>query len=391
MKQAIILAAGEGSRLRPFTVNKPKAMIHIASKPIIQYVIESLAVNGIRDILLIVGYKREQVFDYIGDGRQFGVGVKYLTQDKQLGTAHALMQARGLTMDEFLVLPGDKLIAPETLTQIIQAKPTSILVKHEDHPSRYGVVFLDKGRLTGIYEKPSYPLSNLVNTGIYVCSSDIFDDIESRLDIPDVINATLDKGKSVSIIETDQTWLDVVYPWDILSLNSIILRKIPAGTSGFVEPGVYLKGNVYIGKGTIIHSGTYISGPVVIGEGCEIGPHVCILSATSIASNVVIAPFTEVNNSVISDDIHIGSGSIIHDTVIDRGCVIGGNFCVSSEETEIKVDSEYYTVKVGAMIGEACSIKNNVIALPGTIIGNNCQVRPLKVINGRLPDKSLVV
>ena len=90
MKQAVILAAGEGQRLRPFTVTKPKVMLSVADKPILQYVIESLAQNGVRNIVLVVGYRREQVFDYIGSGEQFGVDIVYVTQEKQLGTAHAL-------------------------------------------------------------------------------------------------------------------------------------------------------------------------------------------------------------------------------------------------------------------------------------------------------------
>ncbi len=391
MKQAVILAAGEGSRLRPFTVNKPKAMIYIAGKPIIRYVIESLAGVGIREIILIAGHKREQIFDYVGDGSQFGVEVRYISQDKQLGTADALMKARGVTDSEFLVLPGDKLIAPETLARIVQSQPLSILVKRGDNPSRYGVVFVDRGRITGIYEKPSFPLSNLINTGIYIFNNDIFDYIGSKLDIPDVINEMLDEEKPVSIVETDQPWLDVVYPWDILSLNSEILRNISAEQGGTIEDGVYLKGKVAIGQGTIVRAGTCISGPVVIGEGCEIGPHVCIFPATSIGAGVVINSFTEIRNSVLGDGVHIRSGSTIQDTVVDKGCVIGSHFCAVSEEADVKVDSEHHTVKLGAMIGEGCDIKSNVIAQPGVIIGNNCRINPQKVVSGRLADKGLVM
>ena len=103
MRQAVILAAGEGQRLRPFTVNRPKVMLSIAGKPILKYVVEALANNGIRDIVLIVGYKKEQVFDYMGSGEQFGVNLTYVTQEKQLGTAHALAQAKEAIKNDFLV------------------------------------------------------------------------------------------------------------------------------------------------------------------------------------------------------------------------------------------------------------------------------------------------
>jgi len=96
MKQAVILAAGEGQRLRPFTVSKPKVMLSIAGKPILQHVIESLAQNGIRRIVLVVGYRKEQIFDWLGLGEQFGVEMTYITQERQLGTAHALFQTKAV-------------------------------------------------------------------------------------------------------------------------------------------------------------------------------------------------------------------------------------------------------------------------------------------------------
>ncbi len=103
MKQAVILTAGEGQRLRPFTVTKPKAMLTIASKPILAYVIEALVENGIRNIVLVVGYRKDQIYDYMGSGERFGVEITYVTQKEQLGTAHALLQARDVAEKEFLV------------------------------------------------------------------------------------------------------------------------------------------------------------------------------------------------------------------------------------------------------------------------------------------------
>lgn len=391
MKQAVILAAGEGRRLRPFTVNKPKAMLGIAGKPLIQYVLESLAENGIRDIILVVGYRREQVFDYVGDGRQFNVEVTYVTQSGQLGTAHALAQAREIARDEFLVLPGDKLIVPETLSQIIQVTPPALLVKRESNPSRYGTVTVNGNYVVRLSEKPLYPESNLINTGIYAFCKDFFRYMESELDIPDILNFMLLQGISVTAVETDHPWQDIAYPWDILSLNAAILQKVPSIHNGTIEPGVFMKGQVSIGKGTLVRANSYLAGPLIIGEGCEVGPNVCILPATSIANNVVIAPFSQIKNCVIGNDVHIGTGSDIQDSVIDGGSIVGGHFIACSEETEVKVDAEEHRTKVGAMLGEGCRIGNGVIAQPGVIAGNYCQVKPLKVISGRIPDRSMVI
>ena len=391
IRQAIILAAGEGRRLRPFTVNKPKAMLAIAGKPIIQYVIEALSQNGIRDIICIIGYQHEQITSYLGNGSRYGVDIRYISQDKQLGTAHALFQAKGATANEFLVIHGNKLFGPETVAEFVKVKPNALLVRKVENPSRYGVVSVKNGKLTGIIEKPMQPAGNTVNGGIYAFNSDIFSYIDNALDIPNALSAMLRDGKEISVIESQGMWLDVAYPWDLLMMNDTILQNMTAVTSGTIENGVSLKGAVSIGKNSIIRQNTYITGPVIIGEGCDIGPSVCIFPSTSIGSNVVLAPFTEVRNSIIGDDVHIGSGSIIQDSMIDRGCNIGAHFCGCSGEAEVKVDGEHYSINIGATLGEGCKLEHSITVKPGTIIGNYSKIESLKLVGGIIPDKSLVV
>jgi len=391
MKQAVILAGGEGQRLRPFTANRPKVMLFIAGKPILQYVVEALAQNGIRNLVIVIGYRREEVFDYMGSGERFGVDITYATQEKQLGTAHALAQAKDVTEDEFLVLPGDNLIEADAIAQFVAVKPEAVLVKRVDNPARYGVVTIEKGVVKDIAEKPKEAKSNVASTGIYAFTKQIYDFIEPELDIPDVLNNMIAQGKQLRAQETDGTWLDVAYPWDILSLNDAVLRQIQAKLEGIIETGVSVKGLVSVGKGTLIRSNSYIVGPVVIGDNCDIGPNVCLLPATSVGDNVVISPFTEIKNSVIGSDVNIGTGCIIQDSVIDRGCVIKGHFTACSGEADVRVDDEHHMVNIGAMLGEGCNLGNSVIAQPGVIVGNHSQVQALKLISGRLPDRSLVV
>jgi len=390
MKQAVILAAGEGQRLRPFTVTKPKTMLSIGDKPILQYVIEALAQNGIRDIIIVVGYRREQIFNYIGDGEQLGVGIKYITQEKQLGTAHALMQAREVVQDEFLVFPGDNLIDAGTISGFISAKPTAMLLKNVEDTTRYGVVITEDDKVKGVIEKPKEAESEIINTGIYSFTREIFNFIDSELNIPDVINNMVDQEYSVSAQETKGTWLDVVYPWDILKLNNAILQQITTNLGGTIEAGASVKGLVSIGRDTVIRSNSYIMGPVVIGENCDIGPNVCILPATSIGDNVVISPFTEVENSVIGNDVNIGPASIIQDSVIDESCIIRGHFTACNGEVEARINDESHLVTVGAMLGVGCNLSSSVTVQPGAIIGNYAQIQAMKLISGQLPDRSSV-
>jgi glucose-1-phosphate thymidylyltransferase len=336
-------------------------MLFIAGKPILQYVVEALARNGIRDVVLVVGYKKEQIFDYMGSGESFGATITYITQDRQLGTAHALTQAEEVIEDEFLLLPGDNLIEADTIAQFTLIRPEAVLVKKVDNPVRYGVVNISKGVVTEIVEKPHEAIGNVVSTGIYALTKEIFGFIEPELDLPDVLNNMITSGHSIVAMETNGTWLDVIYPWDILNLNDAILRQVQPSIGGIIEAAVSLKGQVSIGKDTVVRSNSYISGPVVVGDGCDIGPNVCIMPATSIGNNVVISPFTEIKNSVIGDDANIGPGCTFQDSVIDRGCVIDGHFTACSGQNEVRVNHERHMVSVGAMLGEGCKLGNSVV------------------------------
>jgi UDP-N-acetylglucosamine diphosphorylase/glucosamine-1-phosphate N-acetyltransferase len=390
MKQAVILAAGEGQRLRPFTVNRPKAMLSIADKPILQFIIESLSLNGIRDVVLVVGYRKEQVYDYLGSGEHFGVKITYVDQTSQLGTAHALMQVKDAVEDEFLVLSGDNLIEASTIADFVQVRPEALLVKRVGDPFRYGVVNIEGGEVQDIVEKPKEAKSNLVNTGIYAFTRDIFKFTESVLDIPDALNNMIAEGYTINALETGGTWLDIVYPWDIISLNNAVLSSIEVSLGGTIEAGVSVRGKVVVGKDSLVRSGSCIYGPAVIGSGCDIGPQVCILPATSIGDNVVISSFTEIKNSVIGDDVNIGPGSIISDSVIDKGCVLQGRFTALGGQSEVRVNGESPEINVGVIMGEECHVESGVTAQPGAIVGNYCQVRMTKLLSGRLPDRSLV-
>jgi len=391
IKQAVILAAGEGQRLRPFTVSKPKAMLAIAGRPIIDYVIEAVVKNGINDVVLVLGYHKEQVLDWLSINEPSGLEITCVTQANQLGSAHALAQVEPYVKDDFLVLPGDKLIEASTIAQFIHADPQAVMAKRVDNPSRYGVLTIEKDLLKVITEKPRDPSSNIINTSVYAFNKKVFDFIRPELDIPDVLNKMVSRGIAISTHETQGVWLDVVYPWDILNLNGVVLRHLSTSLGGQVEALVAIKGQVNIGKGTIIHSNSYLAGPLTIGENCDIGPNVCLMAATSIGDNVSISPFTEITNSIISNDVIIGSGCTIQDSVIDQGCNIKGHLTAFSGDAEVEINGEHHRVNLGAILGEGCTLDYGVVAHPGVILGNNSQVRAMKLINGHLPDRSLVL
>jgi len=173
--KAVILAAGEGIRLRPLTLYKPKVMIKVANKPILEYVVRALAQNRIKDILMVVGYRRERIMTYFEDGQKFGVNIEYEVQDKQLGTAHALSLVEGKTGDGFLVLPGDNIPDPSIVRDLVASGvPNSIAVTESSQPSKYGVVLLRGKQVTKIVEKPESLMGNLISTGLLYLSDKIF-------------------------------------------------------------------------------------------------------------------------------------------------------------------------------------------------------------------------
>jgi len=396
--KAVILAAGEGTRLKPFTESMPKVMLPVANKPILLHIIKSLSENNIRDIVMVVGYKKESIMDYFGNGKEFGVEIEYVTQEKQIGTGHALLQARNRIEEEFISLPGDNIIDGKSISYLIKNKcQTSMLVEKSRYPSKYGVVKIEGGRIKDIVEKPEKAETNLVSTGIYKFPPDIFDFIdknlkEGRPHITDLLSSMIENGEEICSVMGNGRWMDIIYPWNWLEVNSKSLKDMTTTTSGKIERNVVLKGNVSIGEDTVIHSGCYIVGPVVIGSGCEIGPNVCIFSSTSVGDNVAIYPFTEIRNSVIMDDTTIGSNSLVSKSIIGKGTKISSHFSNIVGNGVIEIEGKFHRINdIGAFIGCGCEIGDNIVIEPGKIVGRNCIIGSLNVINKNISSESKVI
>jgi glucose-1-phosphate thymidylyltransferase len=395
-KKAVILAAGEGKRLRPFTETMPKVMLPIANKPLLEYVFDATRKSGIDEIVVVVGYKKEVIMEYFKDYKD--VKITYVIQDRQLGTAHALLQAKKHIKDSFIVLAGDNIIDPGSIAKLLKDQSEySLLIKEHPHPSKYGVVFIENRNIRRIVEKPKEDVGKYISTGIYKLPRSVFTDIEQCTSegahaLSSIIQSLVDKGKHINTVLA-KSWMDIVYPWDLISVNEVMIQGTAASTSGVIEKGVTLKGPVSVGKDTKIYSGCYIVGPVVIGDSCEIGPHACIFPSTSIGNNTVVHPFSEIRSSVIMDDVHIASNSHISRSVIGKGCIIGDSFSTITGKTMIEVDNEFKRLEtpIGAMVGEDCIIESHVVVDPGKVIGRKCKISPMKHIIKNIPSESKVM
>ncbi len=383
--QAIILAAGEGVRVRPLTRNRPKAMIPVANRPIIEYVIDALLKNGIREIVVVVGYRKEQVTRFLNG---LEVPIEVVVQEKQLGTAHALQCAETKIKSNFLVLPGDNYIDPQSIAKIKDI-PNAILVQEHPHPSNFGVVLLKNGLVTDIVEKPEHAPSFMVSTGIYSLDKSFFSHIKGN-DITAAISHMIQSGEQIKAVPADD-WQDAIFAWDLLKMNRRLLKNLPMTREGSLSRQTIIQGPVSIGKGTTIGPNTVINGPAVIGHDCTIGPNCVILPNTSIGSRANLDPFTVIGNAIIMDDTAIGSHSRIVDTVIGERCTLADHTSVSTATSLMDIEGCTIRPEFGVILGD--NITNGPFtAYKNSIIGNNVTIEGQKRINSRIiPDKSMVI
>ena len=383
--------------MRPFTNSRPKVMIPVANKPILHFVIKALVDSGVKDIVLVVGYKRERIMSYFGDGKAFGANIHYVVQEKQLGTAHALSTAFSQVDSEFLMVAGDNLIDSRVVLDLLnKGKGPCVAVTTSETPSKYGVVTLEGEMVTSIVEKPQKKIGNIISTGMYRFSPDIFTLIERGISegegaITNILQGHLPKVQ-LRAVHTQGRWMDAVYPWDLIKLNSFAFDIEGQEVNGTVEAGAVLRGPVVIGASTKIRSGTYIEGPVVIGEGSEVGPNVVITASTSIGDGVTIGPFSYVEESLISDNVSIASHAHLSHCVLDEGVRIGPGFRAPASSATTHVEHEYFHLKrVGSLVGERTTIGSGVTSAPGAIIGADCRIGDQARISGNLVDRSIVV
>ena len=298
-------------------------------------------------------------------------------------------------------MPGDNLLDKDAIAGLIKEDGNVLLISESVMPSQYGVVNIEDEKIITIKEKPKETVSNLISTGTYRFNKNVFNEIdelmvEDKYDLTNTARKMINKGIVIKTVRTE-SWIDIVYPWNLLSINNLILPNADVGIGGKIERNVKIKRNVKIGKDSILRSNTYIVGPVVIGKGCEIGPNVCIFPSTCIGDNVKISPFSEIKNTIIMDDVSIGTNSMVSGSVIGEGTIIGSHFTVesgkgfldfdaipSNNETPLEVE------KLGAIIGEDCRIGNHVV-LGKNIIGANCKISSLKIIDKNIPNNSIVV
>jgi len=330
--KAVILAAGKSTRTYPLTAAKPKALLKIANKTIIEHLLSQLQ-GLVNEAVIVVGYHADQIKKHLGNS--YGkIKLTYTVQKNQLGTGNALLAAEKFVSDKFVVLMGDDLYRKEDIKRCLRHN-YCILAKNVRDISNFGAVLVKNSFLSDINEKPKASSINLANTGLYILDKNIFSVLKQlkkssrgEYEITDAVKA-LSKKEKVAVEKAD-FWIPITYPWSMLEANEILLKKINSNIQAKVEKGVTIKGEVIVGKKTLLRAGTYIEGPVVIGENCDIGPNCYIRACSSIGNNCRIGNGVEVKNSIVMDNTQIGHLSYVGDSVIGANVNIGAGFIVAN-------------------------------------------------------------
>lgn len=386
--KAVILVAGKSTRTYPLTLSRPKPLLKITNKTLLQHNLEQL--NGIvNEVILVVGYKQDMIKKAFGNS--FGkIKIKYVEQKVQNGTGGALLAVKDYLKGKFLVMNGDDLFSKRDIKRCIKHN-YCILGKEVADLYRFGEIVSNKDVVQKIIEKPNRDLG-VANTGIYVFDERIFEYelIESsrgELEIIDYVNYLIENYK-VNLEIVQDYWFPITYPWNLLDANEFMLNNINTENKGTIEKGTTLKGKISIGQGTLIKSGAYIEGPVLIGQNCVIGPNCYIRSGTTIGNNSKIGNAVEVKNCVIGSNTAIGHLSYAGDSVIGDNVNFGAGTIIANlrhDNTNVKSPVKDNLVdsgrrKLGAIISDNVKLGIKTTIYPGRKIWPDKTTLPGQIV-----------
>jgi UDP-N-acetylglucosamine diphosphorylase / glucose-1-phosphate thymidylyltransferase / UDP-N-acetylgalactosamine diphosphorylase / glucosamine-1-phosphate N-acetyltransferase / galactosamine-1-phosphate N-acetyltransferase len=397
--ECVVLAAGEGKRMRPLTAKRPKVMLPLANRPMMEHLVSAAHQAGITEFVFVVGYGEREIRRYFGDGSGFGIHIRYAPQRQQRGTADALRSARDFITGPFLLLNGDMILKTTDIADLCRCRIPCMSTSTTDHPKDYGVVLVENGLVTALEEKSRHLRSNQINAGAYLFSPDIFDRVDrvqtssrGELELTDALLNYIGEKKLAA--HQLSYWMDVGNPWDMLDANITLLGNLSPDIKGLVEEGVTIHGTVIVGEGSVVKSGTYIEGPCIIGKNCRIGPHAYIRGATSIGDDCHIGHSSELKNSIIMNGTKIPHFNYIGDSIIGTDCNFGAGTKIANlrhDHANVRVcGKDTRRKKFGAVIGDGVQFGINCSINVGTIIGSNAQFAPNSYVSGCIGENAVI-
>jgi len=375
---AVILCAGRGKRLLPLTENRPKPMLPVGGKPILEHIIEKVE-ELVDNIFLVVKYRKGTVIDHFRDHPK----VKFVEQGALEGTGYALLSAKDYLEDEFLVINGD-IIFEDNLRGLLPYENAIGLVEVEN-PEDFGVVILDdEGNVVEIEEKPRNPKSNLINGGVYKFQSDILDILENlepsergEIELTDAIKKLIQERR-IKGVKLKGYWNDIGRPWDLLDSNRYVLKSIKRDIRGKIGRNVVIEGNVVVEEGAVIRHNTVIEGPALIKAGAVVGPLAYIRPYTVLMEDTFVGNSCEIKNSIVMGNTRIPHLSYVGDSIIGENCNLGCNTITANlrfDDKPVKVNIKGKVVesvrKLGVIMGDNVKTGVQVSFMPGVKVGSN--------------------
>jgi mannose-1-phosphate guanylyltransferase / phosphomannomutase len=356
--KAVVMAGGEGTRLRPLTSNQPKPMVPIVGKPCMEHILELLREHGLTDVIVTVAFLPQAIRSYFGEGDTLGMNIGYSVEESPLGTAGSVRLATRQLDETFLVISGDALCDLD-LTKLIEfhkerGAAVTIGLKSVENPLEFGIVVTDEeGRIERFLEKPSWGqvFSDTINTGIYVLEPEVLKHVPT--DRPydfskELFPYLLEMGRPLYGYVMDGYWQDIGNLDQYRQANFDALEE----NVRLNIPGIRIRGNVWLGEGVEIADLEQVEGPALLGNYCRIAPGATVGEYSVLSNSVTLRERTRTTRSVIDSSTHIGRSSLIEGAILGRSCDIRA----------------HVRIHEGVAIGDEVRIGSESVIMPGVRI-----------------------
>lgn len=395
MREAVVLAGGEGTRLRPLTKNRPKPMLPVANRPVIEYVLDALVDAQVRRAVIVVGHKGDRIQDHLGNSYR-ELDVAYVHQKAQLGSGHALLRARDIVEPPVLAVNGDNVVDDRIIRETIEQFETSacsacVAVAPSDSPEEYGAVLTENGTVATIIEHPADAAGYRVNAGVYAFGEDIFDALdrtETRAGELYVTDALANLPGETLAADVSGVWLDPSYPWDVLTTTEQLLsshRDIIADPAAFED-------GVLVDPAATIHETAVVEPPAIVGPDCEIGSGAVVRANTCLGQNVAVGPHSVTERSIVGSDARVGAGVVLRDSLVGTGVRLEDGAVASGGQTDVITNDRIYRDRrLGAVLGDRVTVGSNATLESGVMVGPGATIGPGVTARGQISAGTEVV
>jgi mannose-1-phosphate guanylyltransferase / phosphomannomutase len=356
--KAVVMAGGEGTRLRPLTSNQPKPMVTIVGKPCMEHILELLRANGLTDVIVTVAFLPQAIRSYFGDGETLGMEIGYSVEESPLGTAGSVKLAARQLEETFLVISGDALcdLDVSALIEFHRERQAAVTIglKAVENPLEFGIVVTDdEGRVERFLEKPSWSqvFSDTINTGIYVLEPEVLRHVPTDRPFDfskELFPYLLEMGRPIYGYAMEGYWQDIGNLDQYRQANfDAVDEKVRLNV-----PGIRLRGNIWLGEGVEIDDLDQVEGPAYIGNYCRIAEGASVGAQSVLSNSVTLRERSRVERSVVDASTHIGRSSIVEGAILGRSCDIRA----------------HVRIHEGVAVGDEVTIGSESVVMPGVRI-----------------------